>query len=302
MRTGRYSPLRYPGGKGKLAALIKAILTENGLLDGIYVEPYAGGAGVACELLAKNYVRSIQINDVSPAIFAFWKAALWQADRFTDDIDAARLSIDEWDLQKATFERERRASHPDLYKLGFSTFYLNRTNRSGILNGGMIGGRAQKSEWGLDARFNRSDLIERIKLLSSLRNRIKVTNIDALKLIRSFQRNCPPKTFIYLDPPYYDKGRQLYLDYYHAKDHSDIANQVQSDKQTFNWIVSYDNVVPIKDLYKKSSMVEYDINYSARSASTGSEVIVFERNLKLPDLVKYIQVTNGPNYSVTAVA
>ena len=291
MRSGRYSPLRYPGGKGKLSALLKAIVCQNSLQDGTYVEPYAGGAGIACELLAENYVRQIHINDVSPAIFAFWVSALSNTSRFCEQIMDARLTIAEWDKQKLTFETQRRAEKIDWFALGFSTFYLNRTNRSGILNGGIIGGRSQASPWGIDARFNKSDLVARIKLLSSMENRISVTNMDALDLVSQYRDDCPYRTLIYLDPPYYDKGRQLYLDYYKPSDHAEIAELVQKFEQPFNWIVSYDNVAPIKALYPHPHAVEYDINYSARSASVGSEVIFFDRNLNLPDLKKFIHVT-----------
>lgn len=291
MRTGRYSPLRYPGGKGKLAPLIKAIINRNDLLDGTYVEPYAGGAGVACELLAENYVREIHINDVSPAIYAFWTAALGESERFCEDILSAPLTTETWDYHKETFEKLRRAAMPDLYTLGFSTFYLNRTNRSGILNGGMIGGRAQTSEWGLDARFNRSDLVKRIKLLASMRARITITKMDALQLLRYFRKRKIYRMLMYLDPPYYEKGRQLYLDYYRPSDHAAISECVQQNHQPFNWIVSYDNVEPIKNLYCGSNKVEYNINYSARSAAVGSEVIFFDHKLALPDLKEFVEVT-----------
>lgn len=291
MRAGQYSPLRYPGGKGKLSALIKAIISQNDLLDGTYVEPFAGGAGVACELLSENYVREIHINDVSPAIFSFWKAALWQDDRFCRDIETIPLTIEEWDNQKQIFEAHRRSDNCDLYELGFSTFYLNRTNRSGILNAGIIGGRSQSSEWGIDARFNRTELVKKIRLLSSMRDRIKVTKLDALNLIQQYGANTPYRTLMYLDPPYFVKGRQLYLDYYLPSDHSAIAEAVQAKVQPFNWIVSYDNVEPIKALYPTPYAIEYDINYSARSASIGSEVIFFDRELTLPRMEDFIKVT-----------
>lgn len=291
MRTGRYSPLRYPGGKGKLAAFIKAIIERNELSDGAYVEPFAGGAGVACELLAENYVRQIHINDVSPAIFAFWKSILSNSDDFCSDLSVVPLTTDEWDRQKCIFERERRRQQPDLYRLGFATFYLNRTNRSGILNGGIIGGRAQSGTWGIEARFNRGDLIRRIELIASLRSRIKVTNDDALKMIGDLRRKAPARTLIYLDPPYYAKGRQLYLDYYRPDDHRAIANEICKGSQSFNWLVSYDNVVPIKPLYSAFRAVEYDINYSARSASVGSEIIFFDNDLKIPEVGDFLRVT-----------
>lgn len=290
-RSGRYSPLRYPGGKGKLANYLKAIISANSLQDGTYVEPFAGGAGIACELLVENYVREIQINDLSPSIYCFWESSLQETERFCDDINAVKLTVEEWDRQKLIFETERRRSSPDQYALGFSTFYLNRTNRSGILNGGIIGGRSQGSEWGIDARFNRTDLIDRIQLIASMRNRICVTSYDALELVRQLRNKNCYRTLLYLDPPYYEKGRQLYLDYYREDDHRNLAEAVQKVAQPFRWIVSYDNVQAIKSLYASSRSFEYNIHYSARSASVGSEIIFFDHELRIPNPEDHLKVT-----------
>lgn len=65
------SPLRYPGGKGKVADYFKQIFRDNSLYDGVYVEPYAGGASVALSLLFNEYVSKIIINDIDRSIFAF---------------------------------------------------------------------------------------------------------------------------------------------------------------------------------------------------------------------------------------
>ncbi|HAY93871.1 DNA adenine methylase, partial [Shewanella sp.] len=77
-----YTPLRYPGGKGKLAYYLKALIQENNLLDCHYIEPFAGGAGVAFELLMQEYVRKVTINDIDPAIHAFWFSVLNHTDEF----------------------------------------------------------------------------------------------------------------------------------------------------------------------------------------------------------------------------
>ena len=71
-----YSPLRYPGGKGKLTDFFHAIIEENNLSDGYYVEPYAGGASVALSLLFNEYVSKIIINDFDRSIYAFWFSVL----------------------------------------------------------------------------------------------------------------------------------------------------------------------------------------------------------------------------------
>ena len=138
--TGRYSPLRYPGGKGKLAKFMAAIVRANRLSDGRYVEPFAGGAGIAWELLITGVVRRVLINDISPQVFAFWASVLRHTDELCRLIRDVPLSVEEWDRQKDVFRAPEDAS---TLELGFSCFYLNRTNRSGILNGGLIGGRNQ---------------------------------------------------------------------------------------------------------------------------------------------------------------
>lgn len=68
--------------------------------------------------------------------------------------------------------------------IGFSTFFLNRTNRSGILKGGVIGGKNQEGQWKLDARYNKSDLISRIQKISKNRERIDLYNMDAIDFIK----------------------------------------------------------------------------------------------------------------------
>ncbi|MCR5857448.1 DNA adenine methylase [Mesorhizobium sp. J428] len=197
-QTGRYSPLRYPGGKGKLARFMKEIVRSNGLSDGRYVEPYAGGAAVAWELLLTGVVRRVSINDISLPIFAFWHSVLNSTNDLCRMIHDCPLTMDEWDKQKEIF---RRPDEADNLSLGFSFYFLNRTNRSGILNGGVIGGRGQTGKWKIDARFNKPDLISRIEKIASLRDRIELTNLDAVKFIEINAKRFGNRTLLYIDPP-----------------------------------------------------------------------------------------------------
>lgn len=277
-QTGRYSPLRYPGGKGKLARFIRAIVRENGLSDGRYVEPYAGGAAVAWELLITGIVRRVSINDISKPVFAFWHSVLNATDDLCRLIQDRPLSIEEWDNQKDIF---RRPEEHDYLSLGFSFFFLNRTNRSGILNGGVIGGRKQTGTWKIDARFNRADLIFRIKKIASLKSRIELTQLDAIEFIKNNSDRFGNRTIIYIDPPYFEKGRFLYYDAYRAEDHALVSKAV-NELEGLNWIVSYDDVRPIHDLYSKSPWLQYTLNYSARNVTRGREVMFFSPNLVVP--------------------
>ena len=180
------SPLRYPGGKGKLSAFFKGIIISNNLLDCTYIEPFAGGAGVALALLFHGYIERAIINDLSLPIFAFWKAALEETDEFIDRINNVDLTVAEWGRQRECFQTTSMPS----FELGFAAFYLNRTNHSGVLNGGIIGGREQTSRYSLDARFNRTELAARITRLARYRDEIEVLNLDASELIQTLSQRC----------------------------------------------------------------------------------------------------------------
>lgn len=287
-RLLHFSPLRYPGGKAKLALYVKRLMKENRLFDGEYVEPYAGGAAIALELLFHEYVSRIHINDVSKPVHAFWKGVLRYTDEFCRRVLDTSLNVAQWDKQKAVLENPK--DHDEL-DLGFATFFLNRTNRSGILNGGIIGGRDQTGPWKIDARYNGKELVRRIQSIANMRDRIRLTRQDALKFLKAGATKWPKKTLIYLDPPYYVKGRDLYYDFYEQKNHAAVAEFVTSKIQRQRWIVSYDNVPQIRDLYLGQRHVVYNIGYSARSASQGSEVMFFCDGLQVLPLIGPIQIT-----------
>jgi len=267
-----YSPLRYPGGKGKLAAYIKALIKNNGLLDCDYVEPYCGGAAVALELLCHEYVSHIHINDLSKPVYAFWKSVLNHTDELCRLVRDTPLTVNSWDKQKRIL-----ANQDDFGTalLGFAAFFLNRTNRSGIFNGGIIGGRDQTGHWKIDARFNREELIFRIESIAKMRDRVTLTRMDALKFIVTKVEQWPAKTLIYLDPPYYVKGRHLYYEFYEPKDHDQIHCLLVGSLRDKNWVVSYDNVASICKLYNDCRGFSYSVRYSSRRACEGSEVMFF---------------------------
>jgi len=296
-RVGKrhFSPLRYPGGKGKLAPFVKRLMEANGLLDGEYVEPYAGGAGIGLELLVQEYVSRIHINDISRPLIAFWTAILDHTERFVRMVRDTSLTLRSWDKQKKILGHP--GDHDDL-ALGFATFFLNRTSRSGILNGGVIGGRDQTGRWKIDARYNANELIHRIESIARMRSRIEVSRLDAVKFLRRKLEKLPEKTLIYLDPPYYDKGKDLYYDFYQPEDHEDIASFVQNRITRQKWIVSYDNVKEIRDLYADCPGISYGLGYSARVARDGSEVMFFCPNLRVPPIMGAMFTRQGASRSV----
>lgn len=281
-RLTHFTPLRYPGGKGKLAAYLKRIITTNRIFDGEYIEPFAGGAAIAMELLFHEYVARVRINDLSRPVYAFWYSVLNQTDELCRLIRDTPRTVEAWDVQKFVLGNE--AVH-DLLEVGFATFFLNRTNRSGILNGGVIGGRDQTGPWKIDARYNADELIFRIESIARHKSRIHLTSVDALKFLTDGANNWPASALIYCDPPYYVKGKDLYYHFYKHENHEQIAACILDNLTNQRWIVSYDNVLPIRNLYDGCQRVIYGIGYSARTTRQGSEVMFFSENLHVPPLV-----------------
>ncbi|MDY6959023.1 MAG: DNA adenine methylase [Halobacteriota archaeon] len=270
-----HSPLRYPGGKSKISRFMKRVIELCLLVDGEYVEPYAGGASVALDLLMNEYVRRVHINDIDKAIHAFWFSVLNHTEELCQLIWDTPVTLQQWQANKMIFQNQEE--QPAL-KLGFSTFFLNRTNRSGILKGGVIGGQNQNGKWKLDARYNKRDLIYRIQQIALYGARIELTNMDAVEYLSQAAKRLPNKTLYYLDPPYYRKGKELYLNYYSHDDHVWIAKQVKRMSDLF-WIVSYDNVPEIRNIYNGFEQFTYDISYSASSPTQGKEVMIVSNTL-----------------------
>lgn len=272
------SPLRYPGGKGKLAPLMKLLIEETHHLGGTYIEPFAGGAGIALDLLENNIVNQIVINDLDKGIYSFWRAILTETDRFLEAIDEIPVDMDEWKKQKQIM-----LDSPNKYsfELGFATFYMNRTNRSGIINGGVIGGADQTGKWKIDARFNRATLIKRISKIAAQKDRIHLYNKDVDSLITNYLPKYEDNAFIYFDPPYFKKGRQLYLNFFDYSDHVRIEKMI-AEKVHCDWVITYDDVPEIASIYADHSLRRFDLNYSAAEKRTASEIIIFRNEQMIP--------------------
>lgn len=273
-----HSPLRYPGGKGKVVNFFKDLLRVNRLYDIDYVEPYTGGGSVALALLFGEYARRIHINDKDPAVHAFWYSALKDPDLLCRKINDTRVTVKEWDRQRSI---QKNQGEHDIHELGFSTFFMNRTNRSGIITAGIIGGRKQTGEWKIDARYNKSDLISRIQRIAHMNDRISLTRLDAVKLIHKCRLELPQNTLYYCDPPYYVKGQALYLNHYNSDDHQNIANEMHRITNQ-HWVMTYDNAPEIRGLYSKYRISDFSIMYSATQPKLGHEIMVLSDNLHMP--------------------
>lgn len=267
-RYGTLSPLRYPGGKASLAGFFTDIIEHIGIDSARYVEPYAGGAGAGIALLRQGLVDRLVINDIDPAVHAFWASAVHDNRRFVGLVNKAPLTIEEWRRQRAIYQA---GDASDPLQLGFAFFYLNRTNRSGIVNAGVIGGQAQKGKYLIDARFNRATLTERLTAIGDLADQITVSDLDGRSVIQTYADD--PSTFMYIDPPYVRAGSQLYLNAFDGRDHQALAAVVTSIPKA-HWLVTYDTAPLIERTYKGQFQCRLAITYSARYPGKAEELLI----------------------------
>ncbi|TDB61333.1 DNA adenine methylase [Photorhabdus khanii] len=272
-----YSPLRYPGGKSKLTAYVLETIKLNDLEGEAYVEPFAGGCAIAWNLLLNGHVRKVYINDLDPAIHAFWHSVLYRTEELCKLIRSTPITMDEWYKQREIYRKNTK----DFLTLGFATLFLNRTNRSGIIKGGVIGGLNQNGNYKLDCRFNKDRIIDLIKNIAAKSDSIRLTNLDAAHYIEEYIPNIDGKAFINIDPPYYVKGKGLYQNFFEHEDHNRLYKSVSAISQP--WIVTYDNTPEICNIYADFLPESFGLTYTAQTKYTGSEVIIHSPNLLKPN-------------------
>ena len=273
-----YSPLRYPGGKARLAPFIKLLIEKTDIQNPVYIEPYAGGAGVAFSLLFDGVVVEMVINDYDKAIYSMWRAILEDTEAFIRLIENTPVTVAEWYNQKAIYlGRNKKYS----VELGFAAFFLNRTNRSGIIsNAGPIGGFEQKGNYTIGVRYNSADLVERVREISKHKDKIHLYNKDAKSLITNYLPKYEGRAFVYFDPPYYNKGKALYKNFYTETDHKDILDLIKEVKCP--WVVTYDDVPEIRKLYSAYPAKLYDLTYSLANSGTKSELMFVSNDALWP--------------------
>ena len=258
------SPLRYPGGKYKLYNYVEALVKVNGCTT--YIEPFCGGTAIALELLFNDVVKRVVINDFDYTIFCFWNSVLNYTDDFIDLIQNTNITI---------------AQH-NLLEIGFSTFFLNRTNRSGIIDkAGPIGGKKQTGNYSIDCRFNKNKLIDQVRKISLYKDKIQLCNMEAMDFVDQVildTRN----SFTFFDPPYYSKGPGLYTNFYIHGDHVNLANHITNKLKRRKWIVTYDNVNEIKNMYAKVDRIEFELQYTLQEKKSASEVMFFSKSIQRP--------------------
>ena len=271
------SPLRYPGGKTSIRKMVAQIMENNGLTRGHYAEPYAGGCGLALTMLFGDVAHELHLNDLDRSIYTFWDTVLNDGDSLIDKMMATDVTIDEWYAQR---EIQRNKDTANDFDLAFSTLFLNRTNRSGIiLKAGVIGGLSQEGNYKLDCRFNKDGLAEKIKRIQKYSHRIHFYNLDAIDFLKVTSSKINSKLFYCIDPPYFSKGSALYTNFYEPKDHAKVADAILELEHP--WMLTYDNKPEIRELYESCAQHRFFLNYSAQRKRIASELLVTSKGLKL---------------------
>ena len=232
---GNPSPLRYPGGKYRLSPFVRLAINNLNIQNCTYIEPFAGGAGVALSLLLDGTANRIVINDYDKAIYSLWRAIKNEPHALIRLIKNTPVDINEWNKAKNIYSTATSYS----LELAFATLFLNRTNRSGILNAGPIGGKKQDGDWKLDVRFDKTAIIEKIEKIASHKDSITIYNKDIISLLHNYVPNLGNNVFIYFDPPYFKKGQKLYKNFFDPKDHQTIRDVIMNEI-TSPWILTYD--------------------------------------------------------------
>lgn len=279
------SPLRYPGGKRRLAEFVRDAVIKNDIQGGTYVEPFVGGASVALYLLFSEAVNQVIINDIDRSIYAFWYCVLNNTKELCNRIEQTAITMVEWERQKVIQQEKEQA---ELLDLAFSTFFLNRTNRSGIIKGGVIGGKGQAGDWKMDARFNKDNLIKRIQKIALYRDRILLHCLDSIDFIDKISPYIDDHTLIYFDPPYYNQGSALYVNHYTHENHVELSRYIQS--LNCKWMLTYDYTPKIIEMYRNVEKRLLTLSYTASQKTKGSEMLAFSNNFIIPE-GKYSAIT-----------
>ena len=279
MKLAHYSPLRYPGGKNCIFPFMSKFFYENDLVGIPYAEPYAGGAGLALHLLIEGYVSNIYINDLDPYIYLFWKAVLNRSDELCNWIEDVPVDLETWKYYKDIY---KKGIEVDEFEIAKTTFFLNRTNISGVLDAGPIGGYSQTAKYKIDARFNKADLISKIRIIAARKHNIVLSNYNGIDFIKALNRK-HSEIFIYLDPPYVEKGHFLYMNCFKEEDHIQLSKFVSKIKK--RWMVSYDMNELILKSYSKWNMIQYQL-LQCTSNCKKNEILVFSNGLEFSESMK----------------
>ncbi|MGV0376296.1 MULTISPECIES: DNA adenine methylase [Corynebacterium] len=274
------TPLRYPGGKSQLRPVVKSLIDRSSTDFAEYIEPFCGGSGIAMDLLLNKTVERVWINDLDQGIYSFWHALVAEPDRLMRWIEDVPLTMTEWNRQREIIEGSENVSGYD-FNLGAAYFFMSRTNRSGVIRGGVIGGKEQKGRYKLDCRFNKTRLLGLVRAISSESDRIRVTNLNGLDVVTKpvFPDTQPESCLVYADPPYVQKAEGLYMNFFEESDHVKLSYGLKNSLFPY-WFATYDDDPLIRRLYSDHDPENINVTYSAQVKRRAAELLIMSAQLR----------------------
>jgi DNA adenine methylase len=294
---------RYPGGKSKFRdEILTAIAaTSNDAME--YREPFFGGGSVGLMVLEDNDhtkqvsqdpfdllfsfdtptkgknakektfgYRSFWINDKDVGIFSLWNAVINNPEELKELVNSFKPSIQAFDDYKQFFlDNPTPTTISEIVECGFRKLAIHQISYSGlgVKSGGPLGGRNQdaNTKYPIDCRWSPSNICKKIDLIHKqfISVDARVTNSDFAAMITDTSR----PAFIYLDPPYYMKGGDLYQHAFTEDDHRRMADLLRVCPHP--WVLSYDDCPEIRDLYSWARIEAFDAKYTIQQTKVETD-------------------------------
>ena len=269
---------RYPGGKAKLCGRILHHLSR--LMDDSitqYRELFFGGGSVGIKYVQKKECpKQIWLNDKDVGIACLWTSVIRYPDSLKKLVLAYKPTVDSFyqlknDLLNTTSVPD---TEEEVAQVGFNKLALHQITYSGLglKSGGPLGGVAQLSKYKVDCRWSPAYICKKINTVHKVFSNKEViheacTSYDFEKIITDTSM----KALLYLDPPYFVKGSQLYHESFTHQDHTRLCENLKNTQH--KWLLSYDACEEIKEMYSWATIEEVEVNYSitaSKDTATGA--------------------------------
>jgi DNA adenine methylase len=279
---GRSGPglLRYPGGKtnvvGQITSRLQAMFA--GLSPSAeYREPFIGSGAVAISLLQRQ-PGPAWINDRDPAMAALWDSVINRSDSlkllvtlFSDIINVNYFYYYKKYLCSIVNPEDLQRFDPGWVALAKLAVHQMSFSGLGTCAGGPLGGRSQRGQSRVYSRYNAELLCTKIDSCRDILSTVPLRNgiCTCLDFEELFS---PGEAVIYLDPPYYEAGPELYQHSFHHNDHVRLAGLLR--KETRPWLLSYDANPAILDLYSWARIEEIEVPYPINGCEKKVELLI----------------------------
>jgi DNA adenine methylase len=290
---------RYPGGKSKLRDKIANCLAKQVDHCGLeYRELFFGGGSIGLKLLSDNPdIKKIWINDKDVGIACLWTSVIRYPEAFKARVEEFKPSVEEfYSIKEELTECDKMPYHEaEIVDIGFKKLAIHQISYSGLgtKSGGPLGGAKQKSKYKIDCRWSPEYIRKKIDKLHGQFSDIDIhdnacTNLDFTELIKDNNQ----KSLIYLDPPYFDKGKDLYQHSFTKDDHVRLSTALRYCNHA--WVLSYDDCPDIRYLYDWAEIEILDVNYSitaTKDRDTGERL-----SRTKPELLIHSKCSKGIEY------